>query len=92
MKLEINETGFTVWLSRRDTYDWSESWPCSELSDNRMVAEFDAGGLVGLTVNGGYGCDVPGDELTAIVSDYVYSRLPEDHPCLSYLESPDDTL
>lgn len=92
MKLKINETGFTVWLSRRDTYGWAESWPCSELSDNRMVAVFDAGGLADLTVNGGYGCDVPGDELTAIVSDYVYSRLPEDHPCLPYLESPNDPL
>lgn len=92
MKLRIDETGFTVWLNRRDTYEWSESWPCSALSDKRVAAAFDGGGLVDLSVNGDDTHDVPGDELTAIISDHVYSRLPEDHPCICYLESPDDTL
>lgn len=57
-----------------------------------MMAEFDAGGLVALTVNGDDTYDAPGDEFKAIVSDHVYSRLPEGHPCFCYLESTDDTL
>ena len=92
MKLQIDETGFTVWLSRRETYDWAASWPCSELSDKRLVAVFDGGGLVGLSVNGAGSAGVLNDELTAIISDYVYSRLPKGHPCLCYLDSPDDTI
>ena len=61
-----------MWASARDTHEWAHksgaSWPCSELSGHRFVAEFDGGGLVDFSLDG-RDADVSADELSAIVSD-----------------------
>ena len=66
MRKRIDDNGFTLWLSKNDTYDWAHrsgaAWPCSELSGKRCVIEFDDNGLCDFTVNGRDGADVPGDE------------------------------
>lgn len=84
MKARIYDKGFALWLSARDTYEWARrpgsAWPCSELSGHRLWVEFDDNGLVDFTVDGREGFDVPGDELSAIVSDFIGQRITKDHP------------
>ena len=69
-----------VWLSANDTYDWAnrpgESWPCSELSNKRVFAEFDHGDLVNVQING-RDRDVPIDEFNAMIEDFLGSVNPE---------------
>lgn len=83
MRVSINPWSVKVWLSARDTYEWAHkagaSWPCSQLSNRRVFAEFDRGGLVDFTINGkSRDCDA--NELNAITSDALRGRLPKDHP------------
>lgn len=84
MRLKIFETGFNLWLSARDTYDWATrpncSWPCSQLEDKRVFVQFDRNGLCDFTVDG-KSADCDGNELSAIVADHVRAKLPESHPC-----------
>ena len=71
-------SGYTLWLSRSDTYDWAHrpgnSWPCSVLSDHRVVVCVDRNGLVDRAIDGKTDMDCDNAELMAIVSD----NLPED--------------
>ena len=84
MRLQIFDSGFNLWLSARDTYDWAHrpncSWPCSQTSDNRLFVQFDRNGLCDLTMNG-KDADMDGTELSAIVADHLRDRLPKEHPC-----------
>ena len=85
MRLAITRTGFTLWLSASDTYDWAhrsgQSWPGSQLSGRRIVAEYDDNGLLDLAVDGRDSDDDLGaDELNAIVHDHLIDRLPALHP------------
>lgn len=84
MRARIYDSGFALWLSARDTYEWARrpgsAWPCSELSGRRLWVEFDHSGLVDFSVDGVDGVDVPGDELSAIVADHIRRRIGEDHP------------
>ena len=72
----MRKSGNTIWLSARDTYDWANkpgaSWPCSFLSNRRVVAVFeDNGDLVDLAIDGGRGDqDCPADEFNAIMADF----------------------
>lgn len=84
MRTQIWESGFNLWLSANDTYNWAnrpgESWPCSELSDKRLFVQFDRNGLCDLTIDGKDGdCDCT--ELSAIVADFMRDKLPKDHAC-----------
>lgn len=86
MRTAIHSDSFTVWLSAQDTYDWAgkpmASWPCSTLANKRLVASFDTNGLYDLSVNGrDTSEDTDGNELSAMVSDFMANKLPKDHPC-----------
>jgi hypothetical protein len=89
MRLQMTDSGVRLWLSANDTYNWAtrprDSWPCSELSGNRLFVEYDRGGLVDLAINGRLS-DCPAHELAAIVSDHMRGKLPVGHPCEVYLE------
>jgi hypothetical protein len=80
----IFDSGVKLWLSSNDTYRWATrpnaSWPCSQLSGNRLFAEFDKGGLVDMSVNG-KSLDVDANEFNAITSDFLATKLPADHAC-----------
>ena len=85
MKVQISYNSVKLWLSANDTYNWADtagaSWPCSELADKRLFAEFDPNGLVDFTVNGKDSIDIPSDEFNALTSDFLKLKLPKDHPC-----------
>jgi hypothetical protein len=82
-----NDNGYLkVWLSSRDTYDWAHregnSWPCSELSDRRVFAEFEPNGdLVDLAIDGKSDIDCDVTEFNAIMADHIAQRFP-DHPAI----------
>ena len=76
MRTKDTGDGYTMWLSARDTYDWAHKtgavWPCSQLSDRRVVVCVDDNGLCDISIDGGRGeQDVDGNELDAIVSDHL---------------------
>ena len=83
MKTHITDTTVLLFLSKNDTYNWAtrsgRCWPCSQLSGNRMTAEFDDGGLIDCSVNG-RDADIEADELSAICADHLADRLPVSHP------------
>ena len=76
-----NNTGYTIWLSAKDTYNWAHRpgarWPCSELSNNRFVACVDSNGLCDFSLNGSNqgDDDVSGDELSACIADHLPAHL-----------------
>ena len=84
MKTQISSTGFKVWLSANDTYNWAHkagaSWPGSELSGKRLFAEYDSNGLCDLAIDGSSDSDCSSTELGAIVSDVMAGKLPANHP------------
>ena len=86
MKWIATPTGFKLWLSAQDTFQWASRlnsrWPCSVIADRRLFVEFDSNGLMECAVvNGGRGDqNVPADELNAIVYDHVRTRLSQDNP------------
>jgi hypothetical protein len=67
-------TGYTLWLSATDTWLWARKpgaiWPCSTLSNNRLMVMVDRNGLCDLTINGRDG-DCDGNELDACVADHI---------------------
>ena len=74
MRIQKNDNGYVLWLSANDTYNWAHksgsSWPCSMLSDNRLMVIVDNNGLCDITINGkDIDCDIT--ELMAIVSDHI---------------------
>ena len=82
-RIKIHDNGVQVWLSANDTYAWAHrsgsAWPCSELSDHRVFAEFDDNGLLDMTIDGKTrDCDAT--EFNAITSDFISETLPKDHP------------
>ena len=83
MRMQIGESGIVVWLSPRDTYEWAHKpgahWPCSTLSNRRVMAGFDSNGLCEFTINGRDG-DCDSHEFNAILADLCGSRVPKDHP------------
>jgi len=94
VRVQVTEHQVSVWLSAEDTECWANRlddngcWPCSELSDRRLFAAFDCGGIVELEIGGGRGeQDVDAYELYACLSDYLrgHKELPEDHWVWDYL-------
>ena len=89
MKTQIHASGFKLWLSANETYNWATksgaSWPCSELSGRRVFVEYDSNGLCDLMIDGRSGSDCSSTELGAIVSDFMAGKLPEGHPALCVL-------
>lgn len=94
MKLEDNGSAFTIWLSAKDTQDWSQGlaprgkisrWPVAQLAGRRVKATFDESGLIEFTVDGrdisGARLWVPVDEFNALVADFAETKLSKDHPC-----------
>ena len=75
MRILNNSTGYTLWLSARETYSWAHkpgaAWPCSTLADKRLVVVGDDNGLCNLTVNGKVDEDIDGTELDACVADHL---------------------
>ncbi len=85
MRTRIDATSFTLWLSAQDTYDWKTkpgaSWPCSTIDGRPVMVQFDSNGLLDFTVNSKNAPDdIDGTELTAMVADFMATRLPRDHP------------
>lgn len=84
MKTQIGERLVSLWLSSNDTYDWAHkpgaSWPCSQLSGNRIFVQWDTNGLCDFTMNGRE-ADVDSTELNACCADHLSKKLPKDHPC-----------
>jgi hypothetical protein len=77
-------TGYTMWLSARETYDWAHkrlAWPCSNLSDHRCVVGVDSNGLCDFTLGGRGDETVDGDELAACVADHLPKQLRHLWPC-----------
>ncbi len=75
MKIYRTVTSVKVWLSARDTYNWAHrvgnSWPCSQLSNHRVFAEFTMNGdLVDFEIDGNPG-DCDATEFNAIIADLV---------------------
>ena len=89
MKRQVWESGFNLWLSANDTYDWAHRpgrrWPCSQLSGKRLFVQYDRNGLCDLAVNGKIR-DIDAQELTACVSDAMRGKLHAGHPCECYMD------
>ncbi len=85
MRLKDHGSGFTLWVSAGETYDWARkpgaAWPCSTLEGKRIRADFDTNGLLELTIDGRTAGDVDGTELSAIIADHAGTVLATDHPC-----------
>lgn len=84
-RVVIHDSAVLLWASANDTYDWAHrpgaSWPCSTLSGHRFFAAFDGNGLCDLTVDGRDAPDdIDGHEFSALCSDLLVEKLPEDHP------------
>jgi len=84
MRTKITDSYIILWLSRRDTYSWAHKsgawWPCSQLADKSLRAEFDSNGLVDISVNNGRKKqDIGGQEFNAITSDFLRTKLPKNH-------------
>ena len=84
MRTSITTSQITLWLSKRDTYDWARradaSWPCSTIAGKSLVAVFGQNGLVDIAINGRAAGEVHGAEFNAITSDFLRAKVPEDHP------------
>lgn len=84
MRTHITPDQITLWLSKRDTYDWAHranaSWPCSTIAGKSLCASFDDNGLYNITINGRDTGEVDGHEFNAITSDFLRAKLPEAHP------------
>jgi hypothetical protein len=84
MKTRITEDRVIIWLSANDTYEWAThpkyGWPCSVLLDRKLRAEYDSNGLCDLTVDSRRDLVIDGNELNAIVADYLKKKLKPDHP------------
>jgi len=77
MRKVVTEYGAVkLWLSRQDTYEWAHrpgnAWPCSQLSGNRLWAEFDRNGdLVEYAINGQHDVHLDACEFNAITEDFL---------------------
>ncbi len=84
MRIKIDKSGFALWLSATDTYNWAHKpgalWPCSTINGRRVALFVDMMGLVEFTVNGRDNVDIDGTELSAMMADFVRDVLPSDHP------------
>ncbi len=84
MRTQITPSDITLWLSKRDTYDWAHragaSWPCSTIAGKSLVAVFDKNGLIDIAINGCPAFEIDGTEFNAITSDFLRTKLPEAHP------------
>ena len=72
MKIQRYGKTVKIWASVNDTYSWAHrlnnSWPCSQLSGNRVFIELDNGDLVDLTLNG-KDANLDITELNAFIED-----------------------
>jgi len=81
MRIAYGDDYVVVWLSRRDTREWAEHWPCSTLVGHSFRAVFDSNGLCDFTVDGKCSqYDVAAYEFNAICADLCTDKLPKDHP------------
>lgn len=85
MRISITPNTVKLWASARDTSEWANRpgarWPCSYLAGRRFFAEFDANGLLDMTIDGGRGAqDLPVEEFTACSADLLRGRVPGFHP------------
>ena len=77
MRIKGNDSGYTMWLSKNDTYYWADGqttgdrWPCSTVCNKSIRVDVDSNGLCDIAVNGKMGDDIDGVELDAIVSDHL---------------------
>lgn len=76
MKIKTFFNSRKIWVSRKDTSNWSNragnSWPCSTISGKSLFIETDKGDLVDLLVNGKPDKgDIDGWELSAFINDIL---------------------
>jgi hypothetical protein len=76
-------SGYTLWVSTGETLLWANrtgaNWPYSTLAGNRLVVSVDLNGLCNFTINGKFiaeNSDIDGNELIAIISDFIRERYP----------------
>jgi len=87
MRIKRQPSGYIMWLSANNTYDWAHRvdnrWPCSELSNHRLCVVVDNNGICDMTFDGAtsWTNDIDGTELDAIVSDHLPTDLRHLWPC-----------
>lgn len=71
--------GYRMRLSPDDTWDWAHRpgalWPCSETAGHSLTVVVDSVGLCEIAVDGREEIDLDGNELDAIVSDFLPANL-----------------
>ncbi len=87
MQTLIGRKGITLWLSDKETWDWSTrsntSWLKSRIAGKRLSAHYGRSGIVEYSINGRIDVDVPRQELRSIIADHMRDRVPIDHPARS---------
>ena len=87
MQTLIGRANFTLWLSEKETWDWSTRsktfWLKSKIAGKRFAAHYGRNELVEYSVDGRNDFDVPRHELRSIVADHMRDRVPIDHPAHS---------
>jgi hypothetical protein len=83
--VDVSPSGASIDAHAGQLFAWSHrpgaAWPCSILDDlDHIAVAFDSTGLVELVTDGGYGDELPADELSAWASDVLRDVLPKDHP------------
>lgn len=79
-QVKIEPHGVTLLVSARETTEWAQRWPCSQLRGHRLRAEFASNGdLVDYAVDGKWPADILHDEFNALTSDMLRDRLPVTH-------------
>ena len=75
MKIRRDENGYVMWLSSNDTYRWARTpgaaWPASYYEGHRVLVVVDSNGLADLAVDGKDDEDASGNELEAMVGDFL---------------------
>ena len=75
MKVTVVKNTVKIWLSAKDTYEWSEqNWPYSIAAGKQVFVEFNRDtGFFRFTVNDDIEIEIPNDELSSLLTDFLES-------------------
>ena len=73
MKVTVVKNTVKIWLSAKDTYEWSEqNWPYSIAAGKRVFVEFNQDTeRFRFTVNDDIEVEIPNDELSGLLTDML---------------------